>query len=83
MLHSCAYNRCLCCEKRNCLTLHMFILSTVIAGATLGGTIGGAIATITGTSVATGTAVGTLIGAGTTAAACTVQGTEAAARQLA
>ena len=42
----------------------MFILSTVIAGAT-------------------GTAVGTLIGAGTTAAACTVQGTEAAARQLA
>ena len=30
----------------------MFILSTVIAGATLGGTIGGAIATITGTSVA-------------------------------
>lgn len=40
----------------------MFILSTVIAGATLGGT---------------------LIGAGTTAAACTVQGTEAAARQLA
>ena len=47
----------------------MFILSTVIAGATLGGTIGGAIAT--------------MIGAGTTAAACTVQGTEAAARQLA
>ena len=37
----------------------MFILSTVIAGATLGGTIGGAIATITGTSVATGPAVGT------------------------
>ena len=55
----------------------------LLTGATLGGTIGGAIATITGTSVATGTAVGTLIGAGTTAAACTVQGTEAAARQLA
>ena len=85
----------------------MFILSTVIAGATLGGTIGGAIATITGTgampdfdfpkgnlapwwnyealgmNAISGTAVGTLIGAGTTAAACTVQGTEAAARQLA
>lgn len=52
----------------------MFILSIVLTGATLGGTIGGAVATITGTSVATGTAVGTLIGAGTTAAACTVQG---------
>lgn len=58
-------------------------LSIVLTGATLGGTIGGAIATITGTSVATGTAVGTLIGAGTTAAACTVQGAGAAERQLA
>lgn len=53
----------------------MFILSIVLTGATLGGTIGGAIAT--------GTAVGTLIGAGTTAAACTVQGAGDAARQLA
>ena len=58
-------------------------LSIVLTGATLGGTIGGAIASITGTSVATGTAVGTLIGAGTTAAACTVQGAGDAARQLA
>lgn len=51
-------------------------LSIVLTGASLG-------ATITGTSVTTGTAVGTLIGAGTTAAACTVQGAGAAARQLA
>ena len=61
----------------------MELLNTLISGISVGSTLCGALATITGTSVATGTAVGTLIGAGTTAAACTVQDTEAAARQLA
>lgn len=41
----------------------MFILSTVIAGATLGGTIGGAIATLTGTNTVRAAAIGTLGGA--------------------
>ena len=65
----------------------MELLSTMIAGINVGSALCSALAALTGTNavrtVTTGTAVGTLIGAGTTAAACTVQGTGAAARQLA
>ena len=42
----------------------MFLLSTILTGASLGGMIGSAVATLTGGCVATGTAVGTVTGAG-------------------